>query len=56
MDSETRYSHMDKLALATVIAIQKFRHYILLCTTTILVEHNPMYYILTRLVLRGNYS
>ena len=36
MDSKTRYSHVEKLALATVIAVQKFHHYILLCTITIL--------------------
>ena len=37
MDSKTRYSHMEKLALAMVIAVQKFCHYILFHTTTILV-------------------
>ena len=47
---------MEKLALATVIAVQKFRHYILLHTTTVLVDQNPMYYILTRQVLGGKYS
>ena len=47
---------MEKLALATVIAVQKFRHYILLCTTTVLAYQNPMYYILTHQVLGGKYS
>ena len=47
LDSETRYSHVEKLALETVISIQKFHHYILVCTTTIIVEQNPMYYIPT---------
>ena len=56
MDSETRYSRVEKLALATVIAVQKFRHYILLRTTTVLADQNPMYYILTRQVLGGKYS
>ena len=56
MDSETRYSHVEKLALATVIAIQKFCHYILLRTTTILADQNLMYYILTHQVLGGKYS
>ena len=56
MDSKTHYSHVEKLALATVIAIEKFRHYILLRTTTVLVYQNPMYYILTRQVLGGKYS
>ena len=47
MDSKTHYSCVEKLALAMVIAVQKFRHYILLRTTTVLVDKNPMYYILT---------
>ena len=38
IDSETRYSHVEKLALATVIAVQKFHHYILLRSTTILAD------------------
>ena len=48
MDSETRYSRVEKLELATVIVVQKFRAYILLHTTTVLADQNPMYYILTR--------
>ena len=51
LDSKTRYSHVEKLALATVIAVQKFCHYILLCTTTVIVDQNPMDYILTHQVL-----
>ena len=54
MDSETWYSRVEKLELATVIAVQKFRHYIFLRTTTVLADQNPMYYILTRQVLREN--
>ena len=45
---------MDKLALATVIALHKFHDYILLHTTTVLADQNPMYYILTRQVLGEN--
>ena len=56
IDSETWYSLVEKLALDTVIAIQKFHHNILLCTTTVLADQNPMYYILTRQVLGGKYS
>ena len=56
MDSKTHYSRVEKLALATVIAVQKFRHYILLHTTTVLVYQNPMYYILTHQVLGEKYS
>ena len=47
---------MVKISLAMIIAVQKFHHYIFLCTTTIYVDSNPMYYILTRKVLRGKYS
>ena len=46
---------MEKLALATIIAVQKFHHCILLHTTTVLENQNPMYYILTRQVLGGKY-
>ena len=51
LDSKTCYSHVEKLALATVIVVQKFRHYILLRTTTFYADSNPMYYVLTRQVL-----
>ena len=53
IDSETRYSRVEKLALATVIVVQKFRHYILPRTTMVLAYENPMYYILTHHVLGG---
>ena len=56
MDFETRYSRVEKLALAMVIFVQKFCHYILLHETTILANQNPMYYILTHQVLGGKYS
>ena len=45
-----------KLALALVIAVQKFHHHIFLLTTTVLADQNPMYYILTRQMLGGKYS
>ena len=54
IDSKNIYSHVEKLALATVIVVQKFLHYMLLCTTTVFVDQNPMYYILTCQVLGGN--
>ena len=56
MDSKTHYSCVKKIALATVITVQKFRHYIFLRTTTVLADQNPMHYILTRQVLGGKYS
>ena len=56
LDSETCYSCVEKLGLAMVIVVQKFHHYILLRTTIVLVDQNPMYYILTCQVLGGKYS
>jgi hypothetical protein len=53
---ELRYSHVEKLAMAAVIAVQRFRHYILLRTTTVIADSNPMYHVLTRQVLGGKYS
>jgi hypothetical protein len=53
---ELRYSHVEKLALAAVITVQRFRCYILLCTTIVISDSNPMYHILTRQVLGGKYS
>ena len=53
---ELRYSHVEKLALATVIDVQRFRHYILLRTTTVIAASNPMYHILKRQVLGRKYS
>ena len=45
-----------EVSIATVIAVQNFHHYIFLCTTTVLADQNPMYYILTHQVLGGKYS
>ena len=56
IDSKTCYSHVEKLSLAMVIVVQKVCHYILLRTTIVLADQNPMYYILTRQVLGGKYS
>jgi hypothetical protein len=53
---ELRYSHVEKLALEAVIVVQRFRHYILLRTTTVIADSNPMYHVLTRQVLAGKYS
>ena len=50
------YSHVEKLALAAAFDIQRFRHYILLCTTTIISDTNPMHYIMSCQILGGRYS
>jgi hypothetical protein len=51
-----RYSHVEKLAMVAVIAVQRFCHYILLRTTTVIANSNPMYHALTHQVLGGKYS
>ena len=43
VDSKHQYSHVKKIALDMVIMVQKFHHYILLHTTTVYVDSNPMY-------------
>jgi hypothetical protein len=50
------YLHVEKLALAAVQAIQRFRHYILSRKTTVISNCNPMQHILTRQLLGGKYS
>ena len=46
---------MEKLALEATFAVQKFRHYIILQTTTVISDANPMKYILSRQVLGRHY-
>jgi hypothetical protein len=40
--TETKYLHVEKLALAAIQAVQRFRHYILLRNTTVISNCNPM--------------
>jgi hypothetical protein len=53
---ELNYSHIEKLALAAVHAVQRFRHYILFRKTTIIAIVNPFQYVLTRRVIGGKIS
>jgi hypothetical protein len=50
------YSHVKKLALVTVHAVQQFRHYIFLRKTTIITILNPFQYVLTRRFIGGKIS
>jgi hypothetical protein len=45
---ELHYSHVEKLALAVVHAVQRFHHYILLRKTTVIAVVNPFQYVLTQ--------
>ena len=44
---ELRYSHVEKLALAAVYAVQRLRHYILLRTMVVVLDVNPFQYVLS---------
>ena len=41
IDAEIHYSHVEKLALATVHVVQRLRHYILLRQTLVVAHVNP---------------
>jgi hypothetical protein len=53
---ELKYSHVEKLALVVVHVVQRLRHYILLCKTTMVVDINPFQYVLTRRIIGGKYN
>jgi hypothetical protein len=42
-----KYKHEEKIALAVVLIVQKLRHYILLHTTKVVADSNPMQYFLS---------
>jgi hypothetical protein len=50
------YSHIKKLALAVVHAVQCFHHYVLFHKTTVIAVVNPFQYMLTRWVIGENIS
>jgi hypothetical protein len=51
-----KYKHEEKLALAVVLAVQKLRHYILLRTTKVVADSNPMQYFLSRRQVNGKFA
>ena len=48
VDAEIHYSHVEKLALATIHAVQRLRHYILLRQTLVVSHVIPFQFVLTR--------
>ena len=56
VDAKFCYTHVDKLALVTLHAIQHLRHYILLHQTTIIAHINLFQFILTRRMIGGKYN
>ena len=53
---ELRYSHVEKLALAVVYAIQRLHHYILLRTTTVVADVNHFQYVLSQRIVGGKFN
>jgi hypothetical protein len=53
---ELNYSHLEKLALAAVHAIQRFCHYVLFRKNTVVVVVNPFQYMLAQRVIGGKIS
>ena len=52
---ELRYTHVDKLALVAVYAVQRLRYYILL-RTTVVADVNPFQYFLSRWIVGGKFN
>ena len=53
---EIHYSHVEKLALATVHVVQWLRHYILLRQNLVVAHVNPFQFVLTRRMIGGKYN
>jgi hypothetical protein len=51
-----KYNHEEKLALAVFLAVQKLCHYILLRTTTVIADSNPMQYLLSRWQINSKFA
>ena len=56
IDVELGYTHVAKLALATINAIQHLRHYILLRQNLVVSHINPFQFVLTRRMIGGKYN
>ena len=54
IDAKLHYTHVKKLSLATVHAVQPLRHYILLRQTLVVDHINPFHFVLSRSMIGGN--
>ena len=50
------YSSEEKLVLAVVFSVQKLRHYILMRSTKVVTNSNPMAFLLSHRILTGKYA
>jgi hypothetical protein len=53
---ELNYSHIEKIALVVIPAVQRLGHYIFLFKTTVVSNVNPFQYILTKHIIGGKYN
>ena len=53
---ELRYTHVEKLDLATIHMVQHLRHYILLRQTFVIAHINPFQFVFTRRMIGGKYN
>ena len=56
IDVELRYNHVEKLALATVHAVHRLRHYILFHKNFVISHTNPFQFSLTKRMIGGKYN
>ena len=56
IDAKNCYSHVEKIALAIIHAVQCLRNYILLRQTLVVAHINPFQFVLTRRMIGGKYN
>ena len=56
VSAKLKYLYVEKLVLVAAFAVQKFHHYIILRTTTVISDANQIKYTLSRQILGGRYS
>ena len=56
INAELQYTHAEKLALETVHAVQRLRHYIPLRQSIVVAHINPFQFVLTRKIIGGKYN
>lgn len=50
------YSHEEKLALVVMFSVQKLRHYIVMHSTKVMTNSNPMAFLLSRQIINWKYT
>ena len=56
IDVEIHYSHVEKLSLATIHAVQQLRNYYLLRQNLVVAHVNPFQFVVTRRMFGGKYN